>query len=107
MLNTNLDSNNSKQMNELGKELLERRGHKWNNPYDFYSVSALIIQFNLGENGVWLAIEGTSGKSPLEIYCEPKPISYCSHNVDTPKQAQSLMALVDMWIEYSDILCEK
>jgi len=94
-------------INKRGAELLRRRGHMWHNPYQFYEDSGLVTQFDLGENGTWLVVSETYGRSPLEVYPEPKLIPYYSHNVDTPRQVESLLALVDMWTEYSEILTGK
>jgi len=104
MLDVNCDVDTLKRVNELGSELLKKRGHNWINPYSFYESSGLVNQFYLGEGGVWLAIDGTFENSLLEVYSESEVIRYSSHNVDNSKQAQSLMALVDMWVEYSEIL---
>ena len=107
MMKARPDSKILKNMNDRGTELLRRIGHTWSNPYQFYQDSALVTQFDLGENGTWLVVSETYGRSPLEVYPEPKLIPYYSHNVDTPRQVESLLALVDMWTEYSEILTGK
>jgi len=91
--------------NKLGYEMLKEKGHDWHHPYFFYGDTAFVIQFSLGENGVWLAVDGLYGESPLKVY-KSDNIEYSSHNVDNLSQRNALMALVDLWVEYSDILKE-
>ena len=58
----------------------------------------------MGNNGVWLAIDQSNKRSLLEYPDEKELIKYSSHNVDNSKQAYALMALVDWWAEYADII---
>ncbi len=89
-------------MNNVGNEVLMGLGDDWRNPYTFQQDSCLVTQAYLGQNGVWLATDIT--RNELLNEKSSKPIEYHSHNVDTPKQAYTLMALFGKWIEYADIL---
>ena len=92
------------KMNELGSEELQRLGTVWPDPFIFHQESALVTQFYLGQNGVWLALDDP-GSLTDELYS--KPIEYHSHNVDTTKQVFDLQYLFDVWVKYADILKEK
>lgn len=102
MGNSEVFPSTQRRMNDQGDEIITELGHSWSNPYDFYKDSFLVTQFNLGGNGVRLALD-----RPVSHYLsKPKenddPVKYCSHNVDTSSQAYALMALFDMWVQYSN-----
>jgi len=102
MIQVEIPSERQQAMNNVGNEVLQGLGDDWRNPYTFYNNSCLVSQVYLGQNGVWLATDIT----PYELLKEKssKPIGYHSHNVDTSKQAYTLLALFGKWIEYADIL---
>lgn len=104
MLNTPLSKKGQSAMNDLGYALIKRRGCHWLAPYTFDSDNAFVRQFSLGENGVWLALDGCSGGNPLEHFSTPDPIKYSSHNIEGLNQAHLLMSLVDLWVEYRDTM---
>ena len=107
MINSKIDGSTQHRMNELVTELVQRLGHNWGSPYHFFRDTSFVVQFSLGQNGVWLSVDNTSGRSPIEVFREPNPIKYSSHNVGSSEQAQSLLALVDMWVSYADLLKSK
>ena len=90
------------QFEQIAKEIAKQKGYHYP-PLVFEEDSALVTQFSIGNNGTWLATERNSLDELLK-YNETKPLIYHSHNVDTPKEAYTLLALVDHWIEYSEII---
>jgi len=93
-----------KGMNELGNEELKRLGVNWLNPYEFYEDSCFVTQFNIGQNGVWLAVNHQTIDSLLEGSGSSKIIEYDSHNVDYSRDAYVLLVLFGKWVEYTDVL---
>ena len=90
---------NAKRMNELCAETLQRFGYNNLTPLNFYKNTGLVTQFSLGREGRWLAID---------LYTLDKSlVKYSSHNVDSSKDAYDLMALVDPWTEYSELLIKQ
>ncbi len=89
------------RMNVLGEELNQKIGYSYPSPYDFHKDTAFVSGFYLGSNGIWLALDDHLGAEPLS---EDRPLQYSSHNVDASRDAYALMALVDMWVEYSEVL---
>ena len=104
MLETKLSREIQIKTNNLCLEVSERFGFNYPEPVTFYEDTAFISQFYLGNNGVWLAIDQSNKRSLLEYPDEKELIKYSSHNVDNSKQAYALMALVDWWAEYADII---
>ncbi|MBT4604191.1 hypothetical protein HOC01_00990 [archaeon] len=104
MLETKLSPDATRTMNQMGTELLKGFGHNCPTPYIFHEDTAFVDQFYLAENGVWLARDDSV--SVLTNDTSVNTIKYSSHNVDNTSQAHSLMALVDMWVEYADTLKE-
>ncbi len=102
MIQAKISSERQAAMNNVGNEVLQGLGDDWQNPYIFYKDSCSVSQFYLGQNGVWLATDIT----PNELLKDKstRPIEYHSHNVDTSKQAYTLLALFDQWVKYADIL---
>ena len=89
------------RMNELGKQALQKRGVRWPDPYTFHENSALINQFYIGGNGVWLA----ASRADIDaLQTRDNPLLYSSHNVDCSKDAFALLTLVDLWAAYADQL---
>jgi hypothetical protein len=105
MLAAKIPREKQKRMNELALETLIRQGFNWPGPLTFYEDRGLVTQFYIGRNGVWLATNCENINS-LFKKDENKHIKYYSHNVDNSSQAYALMALVDQWVEYSDVLKE-
>jgi len=103
MIGITLSDDFRDRLNEYGAKVVKEKGHSWLSPYQFYEDTAFVDQFSLGENGVWLAADTTSGRSPLEVFKKPNPIKFSSHNVDHSSHGYTLKALVDMWIYYSDV----
>jgi hypothetical protein len=101
MIQAKVPAEKQAKMNRLGNMDLKKLGSDWLNPYQFHKDTCFVTHLYLGE-GVWLATRQAiddllSGRKSSE------PIDYESHNVDTPKQAYTLMALFDRWIEYADV----
>lgn len=103
MVSKKLDEKKGLRLNEMIGERISKRAY---NPHIlFYKDTALAIQLNTGAGGVWLAVENTSGKNPLEVYIN-KPIKYFSHNVDTTADRDVLLRMLDIYVEYSDLITE-
>lgn len=103
MLEIELSPAKKDGMNRLGCETLGRLNYANHSPFEFFGNSCFVTQISLGRVGIWLAVDRTNGRNPLEIY-KNDPIIYSSHNSDTSRDANALMSLFDLWIEYSDIL---
>lgn len=90
-------------MKEMALETIGRFGFSCANPLEFYKESALATQFSIGTGGTWLAIFQEDKAALLDGNLEGH-VRYDSHNVDAPKKAYALMALVDLWAEYAVLL---
>ena len=104
MLGARTDKSARDRLNEIGFEFIQRYGFGKRSPYGFDEETAFIREFSLGHDGKWLSLDGCSGRNPLEVYEPPKPIMYSSHNIDNSSEAQALLGLVDIWVEYSNVL---
>ena len=105
MISLKIPEERQGRMNEMANEELRRRGVNWKNPYQFHKDTAFIEQIYLGQNGVWLAIESYTTRADLLKDKEiGKHIIYYSHNVDTSKQRNDLLNLMDLWVHYSDAI---
>ena len=102
-----LQMNPEKQQNmiRLGRETIKRQGYDSGTPFNFEGETYLVRQFDIGSNGKWLTLDGCSGENPLLIFKEG-PIKYSSHNCDYSSDVHALMSLVDLWVEYLDIVKE-
>jgi hypothetical protein len=99
MLSTELDSRTKENLKKLGLETIVRMGYNYPEPYLFYGNSWLVQEFDIGNNGKWLSLDSSQRLDNIRI-----PLKYSSHNVDTSKEAYALMALVDRWVEYFNLL---
>lgn len=79
---------------------LNEKGYSYPEVYEFYNNSLLVKEFHLGNNGVWLATNFESGR----IHGHEDSLIYHSHNVGSEESSYTLMALVDYWVSYIDIL---
>lgn len=105
MIRLELPEGRQTRTNELGNDELQRREINWKNPYQFHENTAFVEGFYLGMNGVWLAIESyTTREDLLKDEGKGSPIKYFSHNVDTLKQRNALLNLMDMWVHFSDVM---
>jgi len=106
MLETTVSKEEQDSMNKLANETLKRKGEKWVNPLRFYENTGLVTNFYIGNNGTWLELERCLNiKEDLDRNPDKKdPLEYCSHNVDSSREAIALMALVDQWVTYADVL---
>ena len=86
--------------------IIERISKRAFNPHIiFYKDTALAVQLNTGYGGVWLSVDNTNGRNPLEVYVN-KPIEYSSHNVDTTSNRDVLLRMMDIYVDYSDLITE-
>jgi len=99
MLSVKLDGELRQRMNELVQRFTPRNK---SSHIQFFEDTALVVQFDLGGGGKWLAANETYGKNPLEVF--KGSIKYSSHNIDTSIDAYELMGIVDTWVHYSDAL---
>jgi hypothetical protein len=106
MIDAKIAQEGQRNMNRVANQIMEVMGLKWLDPYHFHGESALVDQFYLGQNGVWLATERYQIDSLLNGEKADQPIHYSSHNVDSPSQAYHLMRLVSLWVEYAEMLRE-
>ncbi|MEX2017179.1 MAG: hypothetical protein WD876_01780 [Candidatus Pacearchaeota archaeon] len=102
MLSVKINSQTRRRLDEVIKELNPKN---FNPHFQYYEDTAFVLQFNLGFGGNWLAVNGTYGKNPLDVF-DDFYIPYSSHNVDTSADAYSLMRLVDFWVEHADTIKE-
>ena len=74
-------------------------------PLDFFEDSLLVMGFYLHRgNGLWLS----AGRSQIENLDENSKdnLDYSSHNVDSTKEAYSLIALYERWVHYTGVFLE-
>ena len=107
MVTAEISPDYQKRLNELATEELKRLGINWISPYTFHANSGFISQIYLGQNGVWLSANHQNIESILKNEKTSEPIEYYSHNVDTSKQAFGLMAMMALWVHYSDVIIKK
>lgn len=107
MIQSTVSNERQRRMNGLANEELRSLKINWLDPYLFYKDSCFVSQFNIGQNGVWLATDRHAINDLLSEEKSVKPIEYNSHNVDFPSQAYVLMRLFDKWVEYADVFKEK
>ena len=108
MISATVTPERQARMNELASKILER--FKITSPgplLSFEGDTGLVTQFNAGSGGVWLAMDRRSINSLIKSEERYKPIELYSHNVDDPFQACALMALVDLWVQYSETMIEE
>ena len=105
MLELKIGSKIQREFNTYAEdEVMKKFKYTTGGPYEFDEDSAFIRQFNLGSKGKWLALTGCFGENPLEA--NRGLIKYDSHNLETMTDAYALMALFDLWVEYSKVLKE-
>ena len=102
MIQSKVSNERQKRMNQLANEELKRLGTNWSTPYIFHEDSCFILEFHIGQNGVWLSTTHQTIDDLLNGKESSKPIEYDSHNVDVSSQAYVLMRLFDKCIEYAD-----
>ena len=106
-INAKIPAGHQKKMNELAVEaILKKVRCSQLEPYLFHKYSALITQVNIGGNGVWLAADGSidrllRGEKPSDN------IKYHSHNVDSSRDALTLLKLFGLWASYYNLLRSK
>ena len=102
MYNAKITRDARTRMNEIAAQMLKKSNIKWPEPFRFYENTGFVSQCSIGENGKWLAVN-----TPADILfrnsCE---IVYYSHNIDTTRDAYTLLTIVDIWAEYADELIE-
>lgn len=91
------------RMSQIAFETERMFGFDWSTPLTFYEDTALVREFNLGNNGIWLSAN-SGDVDKIVDWTHRKPLVYNSHNVDRSNQACALMALFDRWIFYSESL---
>ena len=103
MISKKLDSEKNQRLSNFIRETISKMAF---NPHIlFYKDTALAVQLNTGAGGVWLAVDRTSGRNPLEVYVS-EPIKYSSHNVDTTSDRDVLLRIMDIYVEYSELIIE-
>jgi len=103
MVSAKADQTKLQRFNEMLGDLIGRKSF---NPHiQYYEDTALATTFSLGTGGIWLAVDDTNGRNPLEVY-RNEPLSYSSHNVDSTSDRDILLRIVNKYIEYADILRE-
>ena len=103
MVSKKLDGEKILRFNNFVRETISKRAF---NPHIlFYDDTALAVQLNTGSGGVWLTVDSTYGKNPLEVYVD-EHIKYSSHNVDTTADRDVLLRMMNIYVEYSDMIAE-
>lgn len=102
MLETKISREVGQKLNRLGSELMGVNGL---DTFQFFEDTALVNQFYLGENGLWLALDIREDliKDKLTSDCN-KPLTYYSHNSNNISQAFDLLKVVDFYVQYSEII---
>jgi len=106
MLSAKVSEEKQSRMNKSALETLVRLEFNYPVPLSFHRNTGLVTEFNIGSGETWLTIDSGDKYSLLNQEDENKLIKYSSHNVDNASKAYALMALVDRWAEYPDILIE-
>lgn len=104
MLASKIPFEAQKRMNQLSLETLISKGFNWHDPLIFHEDTALVTEFHLGNGGVWLSMDSSSRFSLLNQNDKKEPLKYHSHNARYSSHSYALMALVDRWVEYADLL---
>ena len=108
MFDAKLDPERERAFNNLADEMLKRRFDiSWPESFQFHEDTAFVSGFYLGRNGLWLSTNYTNIESLEKGENKKDPIEYFAHNADIMKESYALMALVDMWVQYSESLKEK
>ena len=55
------------KMIRLSRETIKRQGYDSGIPFNFDGKTYLVRQFNIGNNGKWLTLDGCLGENPLLI----------------------------------------
>ncbi|MEK6906476.1 MAG: hypothetical protein AABW81_02550 [Nanoarchaeota archaeon] len=76
------------------------------NPLDFFEDSLLVISFYLHRgNGLWLSAERSSIENLDEN--SDNNLLYSSHNVDSTREAYSLISVFERWVHYTKAFLEE
>jgi hypothetical protein len=102
MLETKLSLEDRIRVKQLLLEVSESFGFSYPEPANFHEDTAFIKGFYLND-GALLTIDQASLHHLIN---NPKKelLRYYSEEVNSPKKAQTLMALVDWWVEYADTI---
>ena len=91
-------------MNQFGAEKLKEKGVNWPTPYLFHEDTYLIKQYYIGGNGRWLSLSRETIDRLIRNDASSFDVKYDSHNVDSSKDAHTLLVLFDMWVSYADTI---
>ncbi len=107
-LESKLSDEERRTINTAAERTIERLGFSQSDPIDFYKDSAFVLQFNLGENGLWMATDRPVENLVRDLYdLITKPIPFYSHNCNGSSGAHALMQLMSVWVEYTKICLDK
>ncbi|MBI3622679.1 hypothetical protein HY212_01190 [Candidatus Pacearchaeota archaeon] len=101
MLKIKIGAQKQGEINNLAQIILEERGFHCKEACIFHEDTALVQKFRLGMGSACLSL-GENGRLP-----KSQIFKYNSDGIDFPLKAYVLMALVDLWVTYSDNLIEK
>lgn len=107
MISTRIPQEAQRAMIDQARETAERFRFNYPEVLDFHEDTCLVAGFYIGNGGTWLTADKYDREKLMDDSQREKPLEYHSHNVDSSREAIALMALVDHWAEYSDILREQ